>query len=292
MKTKIKSRQQSNELPESNSEDENKQTQEPTGRMSLMKDKKIVGLVFVVITLAVLGIYYWKFSSKSVKSEATTLKKKVRWSDQQQYNDEEDNEESWEEREARERQNYELMLQEERMAAGRDIESVMNELDRVKMAIEKNEGDSKKAKTNISEMFGDEKAGYDSFLTSMETEQSFDTAFMMKTQLDEKRQGMMDLSKELGSKHNELMTIGQQLGQQYEQMQHEYKERYGTIYIPQRVIQAKAQAESQQRMAAQRQQEMMQQQQQQAQASAPPPGFEHYAVHNKQTQAPPQMQPA
>jgi hypothetical protein len=146
--------------------------------------------------------------------------------------------------ELEESQDAEFLIQEERMAAGRNIEQLLGELDKTKAAIAENEGATKKARSDMSEMFGDEKAGYDSNLSSMETEQSFNTAFMMKSQLDDKRQGMMEYSKALGEQRNKLFSVGEQLGQQYEQMQNLYKNKYGTVYIPQRAIQAQKQKEA------------------------------------------------
>lgn len=243
--------------------------------VSLMKNKKVVGLLVVGVFVVGFSVYYWKSLPSSATNEGSK-KKRVRWADN--YNgEEEETEETMEQIEERERQNYELLLQEERMMAANDIEMTLNEIDKLKAAVAENEGQSKKAKNDMSEMFGDEKAGYDSFLSSMETEQSFDTAFMMKGQLDDKKQGMMDHSKELSLKHNQLMGLGEKLGQQYEFLQNSYKEKFGTTYIPQRAIQAKAQAEQQQQLALQQEQQMMAQRKQQEQMNAPPPGFEHYA---------------
>lgn len=245
---------------------------------SLLSNKKALGVAVVVLSVLVLGFFYLRSPSSSTKTQEEQSNgrgKRVRWAD----NEGMELEESDEDYELSRRQEEAFLAQEQKMEAGRNIEEILNRIDGVKSEIAKNEGETKNAKNNMNNMFGDEKAGYDSVLSSMETEQSFDTAFMMKSQLDDKRQGMMEYSKQLGSQLEELMKVGQQLGQTYERMQQEYQSNYGTVYIPQRAIMAKKQMEEQQKhqamMAAQQQQQQMANR-----APAPPPGFEHYAQQN------------
>ena len=226
---------------------------------SLLKNKKVVvtGVVFSVILLYF--VYTWvsgrnkqKVEQEDQAADTATGGKSVRWADEEGG--------ELEQQQREEHEQAEFLRQEARMSAAKEIEFVLSEIDKTRSALAQNEGASKQAKSDMTNMFGDEKAGYDSTLSSMETEQSFDTAFMMKSQLDDKRQGMADLSQNLTQQRDQLMNVGQQLGQRYEQLQSGYQQAYGTTYVPRRAIQAAHQQAQAKAMA-------------QAQAAnGPPPG--------------------
>lgn len=230
---------------------------------SLMKNRKFLigGLVVVGLATA-----FYMYQRKSGKGEKEKEKQGVKWADEEGGELEEYAEE---EALAAER-DREFQIQEEKMRESRNLEEIYAQINQVIEHMKSNDSASKNAKNKMSDMFGDDKAGYDSNLSAFETEQSFDTAFMMKSQLDDKRQGMIEHGKNLEQQKHELEQMKENLISRYNAFQKMYHEKYGTAYIPQPVIAERA------RMAQQ------QHHQQYAQPTNPPRQMNNF-------QAPPAM---
>lgn len=218
---------------------DNKIKEESKGIISSIKTNFIdtstsTRVLIISMILITCGSFYWiTMGNTSVNNDDeydddydnnykynnTKSKRRVRFKDDDESYDNDENENQID---------MEELIKQQQIQETSHIQSLLNNLNKLKVELNTIDIEAKTNDGNINSMIGDTKVSYDTDLTNFENEQDLSTSFMMKDDIDKKRAGMIKLQEELGKYKEHLMNKYNSLVVTIKQMGKNYESKYGT----------------------------------------------------------------